>query len=631
MKRKWKNILEMLDIKFTEVDESIDSCFVSFDETFEHVQSLISIHDGLEESDIENIRTKSSSESESNSHVSCRKEMDENADELTYVNGTTLSEFNPHQYASRISTVSFKKKSLKIPSRRQKRRRLDCFQSFSTLRKASAKTKTGTLARTNSLDREDDERVGKGHLPHTAVSRLDLELDPTSQGLEEDVSVLDTRQCKGEVYGILVDDVDVDHSRFHDLSDKGGPISAQCRRSKDYKLEDFLYGDVEVNEGNFLPENKLADEMQKFLDKNHFDEDEDSCSVSGNEFSLRHEEISNVTLSRRRRSSKSNIRQAAYAGSEATGREGSNVHGESVNDISSIFNLSTKDIPNAIAKLIEVEIDDKDDEYSPSSDEISSRSMVRTLILELSESFPVLSERCSSILMRLEKECLVWANTFPESIICLLMNETSLLLSKTLNDASILKLIYENDANIVVYLQTLWFALGIKGLKWKFDLKKLPGISAFSKIIFLERGLVDAAICQIVDVLYSQICREAWASNVNISHAVLVELFRIMVRLANICHMDNLGRNAPVIETLSRILLENFSCQKWYSRGSHIYVSSIDPHTSKEFCLKGIWPKSEDGEFTICQSLLIRFYPTFCELLIKCVSNNLEVLSLEWK
>jgi len=621
----------MLDIKFTEVDESIDSCFVSFDDTFEHVQSLISIHDGLEDSDIENIRLKSSSESESNSHVSYRNDIDENADELTYLNGTTLSEFNPHQYASRMSTVSFEKNCLKIPSRRQKRRRLDCFQSISTIRKASAKNQTGTFRRTNSLDRKDNKRVGKGHLPHIAVSRLDLELDPTLQGLEEDASVLDSRQHKGKVYGMVVDDVAVDHSGFHDLSDEGGSISAQCSLSKDYKLEDFLHGSVEVNEGNILPENKIVDEMQKFLEKNHFNEDEDSCSVSGNEFHLTHEETFNITLSRRRRSLKSNIRQGAHAGSETIGGEGSNANGESVNDISSIFNMSTNDIPDAIAKLIEVEIDDEDDEYSPSSDEISSRSMVRTLILELSESFPVLSERCSSILMCLEKECSVWANTFPESIICLLMNETSLLLSRTMNDTSILKMIYENHANTVVYLQTLWFALGLKGLKWKFDLKKLPGISTFSKIIFLERGLVDAAICQIVDVLYSQICKEAWASNVNISSAVLVELFRIMVRLANICHMDNLGRNAPVIETLSRILLENFSCQKWYSRGNQIYVSSIDPHSSKEFCLTGEWPKSEDGEFILCQSLLVWFYLTFFELSFKCVSKNLEVLSREWK
>ena len=102
-----------------------------------------------------------------------------------------------------------------------------------------------------------------------------------------------------------------------------------------------------------------------------------------------------------------------------------------------------------------------------------------------------------------------------------------------------------------------------------------------------KQETIELVLLQIIDILYSQALPDEWGNPDPIRPLLVHEVSRLSMAL---------GKNVPLVETVSRLVMVKFGCQCWYqgSRGDYKidYVSAINPSYLRLF-----W--SDDGKIKI--------------------------------
>lgn len=148
-------------------------------------------------------------------------------------------------------------------------------------------------------------------------------------------------------------------------------------------------------------------------------------------------------------------------------------------------------------------------------------------------------------------------------------------------------LIASKDTELLLHVRTL--SLCVRSLGFVSN-EKIP--IPFSKE---KQGIfLDLLVFQLVDALYSISIPSAWA--LRAEHCE--HIFQKLIPLRNA-----LASQIPLIEAVSKCIINNFGCQQWRksTKKGHVFVSSIDPDFWSNFLNTGT--KFEDPRVTRFQKL----------------------------
>ena len=527
LRRKWRDFLELNDIKFTDLQESVEKCFKTLDSFYDQIKAIDDQPDDLS-SDESCVDASSSIDSDNNRiMVQIFNKPDDN---------NILPPFDPHIHATRAKTNKSIIQIDKSLSRVTKRKR-----SMS-----SSEGMLGTL--NNSNDSYENEML--------SLSKQEIQCN--NDKIE---SILDKESIG------MIDSIEVGYIHGNSNANKLGGLgqqSIQHKKNKQATLNETSNGTNDIFSDRRGRKGKSAtDRMKEFLDRNKI-----SHSEYGEE-DIEYYSDSGVLQERRKLYTPNTSADFTSAFNDLEKVTASFVDSVNTNDL--LMKIQLNMIGEGIALI--------------------------NVVKKIDSAYPCHMNECLKLTPLNGHGDLHYSLIDVIPIFECFYNITS----NMWQFSSISKMIASNYLHLHFVLHFSQFTLTILQMNGLVtELTKMIKPKTPIHDMFVKGGFVEFVALQVIDILYSQICNDAWDNTIQLSPEVWQDILKICGTLRQIKHLDHVGMTIPITEVVSRVLLTKASKQRYYSAvDSNIgpfYVSLIDPNSCKYFLENGFYPSAHEGK-----------------------------------
>ena len=538
--RKWYDMLDLRDMKFTEMDENIDECFFELKD----IMNGTSFNNQIESIDEElNVgEAYSGSDSDLSAGIidgGLESHAGEASEDFCLPNEVKLPEYDPHFHASRIQNSrlnlrgSYKRTKKNTSQERGKRRRNN----------SPPQKKTGEGACSPASDYENVTlNVLSSGQNESNTPRHYLGLD------------LNGERNNNELNNALGDDTKTNNPSMH------------SKRRDTFRARSVSRNiDVCFSKLRRRSTKPIADRMQRFVDSNKVSH---AVPSNINDFD---DNDATIYREKRRLSTASNKSPAKSKSILLSGGNGLLASCS----ISQVYQVQLGhaylfDVPRPLA--FEEDCDVLTQPHSGDFQEI---------ITDFVASYPDSIDKSISMMRLLRKRiCLDYYDMASGEALVLFRGVTAIL--KKCPMLSILQMIHSDYQGLNFYTQLLFFIVELMSAKVQIKLKACQRSDDVIRSMYLNGGFIDFVVLQLIDLFYSQILKQPWGEAPTIPSHVCEIILSLV---------DSLGKVTSVMETVCRSLCTKFPYQQWYriSDPSNLasFLTSVNPSSLRAFVHKG--------------------------------------------